>query len=195
VPALGSNYMSETLSQEPEPVELSRSRFQTPPHLRDDPMPEGTAISDGESPSATDRPEPSDQPSRPSRLSGGEAPSRADVAAVFAGALLLGAAFISWGLKARRKRLRQPSAAERMAVARPLASIFQRHLDIAAAGPILSDIADGCAAAAGVMVYLETNPVQSAVERPAPAPEPEPAPEPDLETAYNAMHGFGDEAP
>jgi hypothetical protein len=180
--------MSETT------MEGERLRFRQPPN---DPLPEDTTIGGEDettSPSDPSRPEGVDQPSAPASsttsASPTEPPSRADVAAVFAGAILIGTALISWGLKVRRKRLRQPNQRERMAIATPVARIFQRRVDIAMAGPILRDIADGCEAAAATMAYLETEPIQSAVQAPAPAPPAEPEPEPDVIAEYAALHGF-----
>lgn len=164
-------------------VELTRGGFRPSPSLRNDPLDPMATVDqpggNGAEPPAPSGPpasaSPSTKASHPSDDSGPTTP--AALAQVLAGGLLILAAGLSLALRWSRRNLelRRPTQRELAEVTHPTARIVLRHTDVAMETRLLADIADGCRAAAGVVDYLETDPIR---RRAAPEPAP-PAPTPE----------------
>lgn len=104
---------------------------------------------------------------RPTSSSTGEVGAK-ELAAAIAGVLFVLAGFTAWAVSRRgRLELRVPDEQERLAVARPLSRIVDRHVGAAFLTP---DLVDGVAAASGVAAYASTSPLQR-TDRSEPAVE------------------------
>ncbi len=130
-----------------------------------DPAPEAEASPDAAGgPGRPVESDPSGQSSGLTRTSttSSDSASPAEVARLVAGFLGLAYAGASWLLRrARRKVLRPPTQAELLSVARPVGAILGRHSPAAQIeSEAARDLVDATKAVAGVVAYLQTEPVQ-----------------------------------
>lgn len=159
-------------------VELHRGGFQPPPSPPTDPLDPLARISrpglEGDGEAESPRPSESRARAFTAASSPGSAVTAATLAKTLTGGLLIVAALASWALRWRNRELRRPTHGELHEITAPAARIMLRHVDVALEARLLQDAADACDAAAGLVAYLETDPISRRR-----APEPPPAPEPE----------------